>query len=102
MSHLRPQGAQIFRGVNNADSKSPCDFARFNCKYVFLFRAQAQLARSNEAGAVFVMNNSATRNQIISFTRAADGSLQRAGTFATGGRYLVVSPIHWSLRAHLH
>lgn len=52
----------------------------------FSFRAQAQLARSNEAGAVFVMNNSATRNQIISFTRAADGSLQRTGTFATGGR----------------
>jgi 6-phosphogluconolactonase len=48
--------------------------------------AQAQLARSNESGAVFVMNNSATRNQIISFTRAADGSLQKAGTFATGGR----------------
>lgn len=48
--------------------------------------SQAQLARSNEAGAVFVMNNSATRNQIVSFARAADGSLQKAGTFATGGR----------------
>ena len=48
--------------------------------------AKAQLARSIESGAVFVMNNSATRNQIISFTRAADGSLQKAGTFATGGR----------------
>ena len=48
--------------------------------------SQAQLARSNEAGAVFVMNNSATRNQIISFARAADGSLQEAGRFATGGR----------------
>jgi 6-phosphogluconolactonase len=32
------------------------------------------------------MNNSASRNEIISFTRAADGSLQQAGTFATGGR----------------
>ena len=53
---------------------------------LFSSRAQAQLARSNEAGAVFVMNNSASRNQIIAFTRAADGSLQRAGTFATGGR----------------
>ena len=47
---------------------------------------QAQLARSNEAGAVFVMNNSASRNEVISFSRAADGSLQKAGTFATGGR----------------
>jgi 6-phosphogluconolactonase len=53
---------------------------------LFSVGAQAQLPRSNESGAVFVMNNSATRNQIISFTRAADGSLQKAGTFATGGR----------------
>jgi 6-phosphogluconolactonase (cycloisomerase 2 family) len=53
---------------------------------LFSVGAQAQLARSNESGAVFVMNNSASRNQIISFTRAADGSLQKAGTFATGGR----------------
>jgi 6-phosphogluconolactonase len=53
---------------------------------LFSVGAQAQLARSIESGAVFVMNNSATRNQIISFTRAADGSLQKAGTFATGGR----------------
>ena len=37
-------------------------------------------------GAVFVMNNSAARNEIISYLRSADGSLERAGTFATGGR----------------
>ena len=49
-------------------------------------RTQAQDGRQNQTGAVFVMNNSATRNEIISFTRAADGSLQQAGTFATGGR----------------
>jgi len=48
--------------------------------------SQAQFARSKEAGAVFVMNNSARRNEIISFTRAADGSIEKAGTFATGGR----------------
>ena len=47
---------------------------------------QAQFARQSQPGAVFVMNNSASRNEIISFTRAADGSLQQAGTFATGGR----------------
>src|SRR6201988_1280618 len=47
---------------------------------------QAQDGRQNQPGAVFVMNNSATRNEIISFTRAADGSLQQAGTFTTGGR----------------
>jgi 6-phosphogluconolactonase len=49
-------------------------------------RTQAQYAHQNQRGAVFVMNNSATRNEIISFTRAADGSLEQAGTFATGGR----------------
>lgn len=48
--------------------------------------SQAQLARPNEAGAVFTMNNSASRNEIVSFVRAADGSLHKAGTFATGGR----------------
>jgi len=49
-------------------------------------RSQAQLAGQSQSGAVFVMNNSASRNEVISFTRAADGSLQQAGTFATGGR----------------
>jgi 6-phosphogluconolactonase len=47
---------------------------------------QAQFARQSQLGAVFVMNNSANRNEVISFARAADGSLQQAGTFATGGR----------------
>ena len=47
---------------------------------------QAQFARQSQLGAVFVMNNSANRNEVVSFTRAADGSLQQAGTFATGGR----------------
>ena len=49
-------------------------------------RGQAQFAAQHQAGAVFVMNNSAAKNEVISFTRAADGSLQQAGTFATGGR----------------
>src|SRR5215467_9222645 len=47
---------------------------------------QAQSELSKRAGAVFVMNNSATRNEIISFNRGADGSLQPSGSFATGGR----------------
>jgi 6-phosphogluconolactonase len=46
----------------------------------------AQNPNSSGAGAVFVMNNSADKNEIISFARAADGSLQQAGRFATGGR----------------
>jgi len=48
--------------------------------------SQAEFARRSQPGAVFVMNNSDTRNEVTSFTRSADGSLQQAGTFATGGR----------------
>ena len=49
-------------------------------------RSEAQFEHENQAGGVFVMNNSATQNEVISFVRAKDGSLQQAGTFATGGR----------------
>jgi len=49
-------------------------------------RSYAQNEHSSGAGAVFVMNNSVDRNEIISFTRATDGSLQQDRTFATGGR----------------
>jgi 6-phosphogluconolactonase len=37
-------------------------------------------------GAVFVMTNSANRNEVISYKRATDGSLQPGHRFATGGR----------------
>jgi len=59
---------------------------------LFSVGAQAQLARSIESGAVFVMNNSATRNQIISFaaTRRRAASRRRescaAGKAALRGR----------------
>jgi 6-phosphogluconolactonase (cycloisomerase 2 family) len=36
--------------------------------------------------AVFVMTNAVDRNEVISYKRAADGSLQQAHKFATGGR----------------
>lgn len=38
------------------------------------------------AGAVFVMTNSATNNEIIVFKRGPDGSLQEGRSFPTGGR----------------
>lgn len=38
------------------------------------------------AGAVFVMTNSADKNEIIAYKRAEDGSLSPAHRFATGGR----------------
>jgi len=37
-------------------------------------------------GAVFVMTNSADRNQIIAYRRNPDGSLSQSHTFSTGGR----------------
>lgn len=47
-------------------------------------RSHAQVKRSR--GAVFVMTNAADRNEIIAYGRNADGSLQEARTFPTGGR----------------
>lgn len=49
-------------------------------------RSNAKLPHTNTAGAVFVMTNAAERNEIISFRRAADGSLEQDDRFATGGR----------------
>ncbi len=48
--------------------------------------ANAQDDHSTGTGAVFVMTNNADRNEIISFKRAADGSLQESRRFAIGGR----------------
>ena len=50
------------------------------------FPANAQDNHSNEPGALFVMTNNVDRNEIISFQRAADGSLRERRRFATGGR----------------
>jgi 6-phosphogluconolactonase len=47
-------------------------------------RSNAEDEHSN--GAVFVMTNAADRNEVISYKRAADGSLQEGQRFATGGR----------------
>jgi 6-phosphogluconolactonase len=40
----------------------------------------------HNAGAVFVMTNAADKNEVIAYSRAADGSLQEGQRFATGGR----------------
>ncbi len=46
---------------------------------------QARAAEDEHKGAVFVMTNAASGNQIKAYTRNEDGSLQAAGEFATGG-----------------
>jgi 6-phosphogluconolactonase len=49
-------------------------------------RSNAQDHHPNKEGAVFVMTNAVNRNEVISFRRAADGSLQQDDRFATGAR----------------
>ncbi|MGA8150135.1 MAG: beta-propeller fold lactonase family protein [Terriglobales bacterium] len=49
-------------------------------------RSKAQTDGIAPAGAVFVMTNSADKNEIIAYKRAADGSLQEGRSFPTGGR----------------
>ena len=41
---------------------------------------------TNAAGAVFVMTNAADKNEVISYQRSANGSLQEGRSFRTGGR----------------
>jgi 6-phosphogluconolactonase len=55
-------------------------------------RAVAQDGR----GAVFAMTNAASNNQILAYTRRADGELEPAGSFATGGNGSggTVDPLH--------
>ncbi len=48
--------------------------------------SKAQERDTRDAGAVFVMTNAIDRNEVIAYRRAADGTLQEGGRFATGGR----------------
>jgi len=61
----------------------------------FLSAPRALHAEQNR-GAVFVMTNAATGNQIIAYSRREDGSLQRVGTFSTGGNGSggTIDPLH--------
>jgi 6-phosphogluconolactonase len=45
----------------------------------------AAAAAPGNAGSVYVLGNSASGNTVLAFDRAANGSLQAAGEFATGG-----------------
>jgi 6-phosphogluconolactonase (cycloisomerase 2 family) len=53
---------------------------------VSLFAESGDRDGDDPAAAVFVMTNSVEKNEVISFTRAADGTLHDADRFATGGR----------------
>jgi 6-phosphogluconolactonase len=48
--------------------------------------SKAQTDSRADTGAVFAMTNAADRNEIVTYKRAADGSLHEGLTFRTGGR----------------
>lgn len=48
--------------------------------------ARSHAQTSSAAGAVFVMTNAAGGNEIVSYLRSADGSLQQGQSVRTGGR----------------
>lgn len=52
----------------------------------FAQEVSAQNQSSSNAGAVFVMTNDVAQNKVISYARAADGSLSEIAKFSTGGR----------------
>src|SRR5437660_5354191 len=49
-------------------------------------RSKAQDEGRTDGGAVFAMTNGADNNEIVAYTRAADGSLHENRSFQTGGR----------------
>jgi 6-phosphogluconolactonase (cycloisomerase 2 family) len=49
------------------------------------FRPLAAQAAGDAPGAVYVMTNSTTGNEVLVFDRAANGALTPAGSYATGG-----------------
>lgn len=52
-------------------------------------RAAAQdggAGHGSRASAVFVMTNSAEKNEVVAFSRTEEGTLEESGRFATGGR----------------
>jgi len=48
--------------------------------------SKAQDTDTNSAGAVFVMTNNVDKNEVITYRRSSDGTLQEGAKFATGGR----------------
>ncbi|HET8527482.1 MAG TPA: hypothetical protein VFL60_01120 [Gaiellaceae bacterium] len=58
---------------------------------LFVGVAGAAAASRASEGAVFVQTNAPSGNEIVAFARAADGSLTRTATYATGGAGAVQS-----------
>ncbi len=62
---------------------------------VLVFAPQRSIAQDGP-GAVFAMTNAASNNQIETYIRREDGSLEQAGAFSTGGNGSggTVDPLH--------
>jgi hypothetical protein len=57
-----------------------------------LVSARAAAADASAAGLVFVQTNEPTGNHVVVYDRGSDGTLTRAGTYATGGNGGAASP----------
>src|SRR5579864_725295 len=77
--HLNPQKEQSM-------SRIASPWFVFALALSFLSPIHSNAQNRGTGGAVFVMTNAADKNEVLSYSRSADGSLQPAGTFATGGR----------------
>ena len=66
--------------------KSPFTSVAIAIALSFASNGLAQQANSDDAGAVFVMTNAADKNEIIAYSRAANGTLTEGSSFDTGGR----------------
>jgi len=49
------------------------------------FTSPAAAASDNAAGAIYTLTNAASGNEVLAYTRSADGSLAFQGSYATGG-----------------
>jgi 6-phosphogluconolactonase len=49
-------------------------------------QSSAFSGQGNNAGAVFIMTNNATENEVVAFNRGSDGSLAETSRYDTGGR----------------
>ena len=63
--------------------------------------AQSSIETEGTTGAVFVMTNSASGNEIVAYKRNADGSLENGRRFQRAGAEVARSPIPWHRRVHL-
>jgi|ERR1051326_2164476 6-phosphogluconolactonase (cycloisomerase 2 family) len=58
---------------------------RYGSGFAFSLALLAPMARADETGALYTMDNAAGANHVLAFHRSESGRLAGAGSFATGG-----------------